>query len=61
MLLVDVASDYMGDVLLTPEDIQDIYVANGTPLNRNLHGVESYIAGTDLISIVEQQIASRSN
>jgi hypothetical protein len=61
LLLVDVATDYTGEVLLTPEDIQDIYVANGTGLDRNLHGVESYIAGTDLLRIVEQQIASRDN
>ena len=61
VLLVDVASDYTGEVLLTPEDIQDIYVANGTPLNRNLHGVEPYIANTDLVRIVEQQIANWSN
>lgn len=61
VLLVDVASDYTGEVLLTPEDIQDIYVANGTPLNRNLHGVEQYIASTNLVRIVEQQIASWLN
>jgi hypothetical protein len=57
--LVDLASDYTGEVLLTPQAIQDIYVANGN--SANLHGVELYITQTDLVSVIEQQIASRGN
>ena len=57
--LVDLASDYTGEVLLTPQDIQDAYVARGG--NANLHGVELYITQTDLVSVIEQQIASRGN
>lgn len=61
VLLVDLAPDYSGPVPMTPEDIQDIYVENGSFLNRNLHGVESYLTSTDLVRIVEQLIASRGN
>jgi hypothetical protein len=61
VLLVDLAPDYTGPVPMTPEDIQDIYVENGSFLSRNLHGVESYITSTDLVRIVEQRIASRGN
>jgi pimeloyl-ACP methyl ester carboxylesterase len=59
VLLVDLASDYAGEAPITPQEIQDAYAAQGS--NRNLHGVETYIASTDLLSIVEQQIASRGN
>lgn len=61
VLLVDLASDYTGEVPVTPEEIQDVYAAGGRASDRNLHGVESYLAGTDLVGIVEQQIASRGN
>ena len=59
VLLVDIASDYTGEVPMTPEEIQDTYAARGS--RRNLHGVETYIASTDFLRIVEQQIASRGN
>ena len=54
-LLVDLSGDYTGEVPITPEGIQDIY-AEGRELDRNLHGVETYIANSDLVRIVEQQI-----
>jgi hypothetical protein len=58
---VDVASDYTGEVPITPQEIQDIYAERGSFLNRNLHGVEDYLSYTDLVRIVEQQVASRGN
>lgn len=59
VLLVDLSPDYTGPVPMTPEDIQNIYVENGSDRNRNLHGVESYLTSTDLVRIVEERIASR--
>jgi hypothetical protein len=60
VLLVDLANDYTGEVPVTPEEIQDVYAAAGGAVDRNLHGVEPYIANTDLVRIVEQQITARS-
>jgi len=59
VLLVDVASDYMGEVPITPQEIQDIYAERGS--NRNLHGIEDYLTYADLLHIVEQQIAGYGN
>jgi hypothetical protein len=59
VLLVDLASDYTGEVPMTPQDIQDVLAEKGAA--PNLHPVEPYLAYADLLHIVEQQIASRSN
>lgn len=56
-LEIELAVDYEGDVPMTPKEIQDLYVASGS--RRYLHGVETYIASTDFLRIVEQQIANR--
>ena len=60
VLLVDLATD--GEVPVTPEELQELsYAASGRATDRNLHGYETYITNTDLVRIVEQQIASRNN
>jgi len=49
-------------VPVTPEELQELsYAASGRATDRNLHGYETYITNTDLVRIVEQQIASRNN
>jgi hypothetical protein len=60
VLLVDLASDYTGDVPITPQELQESLV-EVWGANRNLHSAEYFIANTDLVRIVEQQIASRGN
>jgi hypothetical protein len=60
VLLVDVASDYAGEVPLTPEELQDIAVASGHTL-LNLHPHERYLTSADVVRIVEQQIAAWSS
>ena len=54
-LEVDLASEFP----MTPQELQES-VKNNWGLN-GLHLVEYFIANTDLVSIVEQQIASREN
>ena len=59
-LEIQLAPDYAGDVPATPKDLQDALVEVWeTP--RRLHSGEYFIANTDLVRIVEQQIASHSN
>jgi hypothetical protein len=60
VLLIDLASEYTGEVPRTPQELQDALVEfRGAP--HNLHFVEDYLVYTDLLHIVEQQIASRGN
>ena len=59
VLEVDLAGDYTGEVPMTPQELQES-VAENWGLN-GLHLVEYFIANTDLVRIVEQQIASREN
>ena len=59
-LEIQVADDYTGDVPITPKELQDALVEVWeTP--RRLHSGEYFIANTDLVAIVEQQIASHGN
>lgn len=60
VLEIDLVSEYTGQVPITPQDLQESLVDNWG-LNRNLHLAEYFIANTDLVRIVEQQIASREN
>ena len=59
VLEVDLASEYTGEVPITPQELQESVMENWG-LN-GLHLVEYFIANTDLVRIVEQQIASREN
>ena len=60
VLLVDLASDYTGEVPITPQELQESLV-EVWGANENLHSAEYFIANTDLVRIVEQQIASHGN
>jgi len=60
VLLIDLASEYTGEVPRTPQELQEALVEfRGS--NQNLHYVEDYLTYTDLLRIVERQIASRGN
>ena len=59
-LEIALSNEYTGDVPITPLKLQEALVeVRGA--NANLHSAEYYIANTDLVAIVEQQIASHSN
>jgi hypothetical protein len=59
-LEIQLSDDYIGDVPITPQELQQALVdVWGT--QRYLHSSEMFIANTDLVRIVEQQIASRGN
>jgi hypothetical protein len=58
VLLVDLASDYSGEVPITPQELQTALVEVWGSF-RNLHSAEYFLANTDLVWIVEQQISSR--
>jgi hypothetical protein len=60
VLEIQLANDYAGDVPITPKELQDALVEVWETL-RGLHGGEYFIANTDLVRIVEQQIASHGN
>ncbi|MDH3655422.1 MAG: DUF3089 domain-containing protein [Myxococcales bacterium] len=57
---VDLSSEYTGEVPITPQELQEALV-EVWGANKNLHSAEYFIANTDLVRIVEQQIASRGN
>jgi hypothetical protein len=59
VLLVDLSSDYTGEVPMTPQDIQETFAQQGS--ERNLHYVEPYLTYANLLRTVEQQIASWLN
>ena len=61
VLLVDLASEYQGEVPITPQELQTALVEIRGFANANLHGVEYFLTNADLVRIVEQQIASRSD
>jgi MFS family permease len=58
VLEIDLSSEYAGDVPITPQELQTALV-EVWGCNPNLHCVEYFLANTDLVRIVEQQIASR--
>jgi len=60
VLEVDLASGYTGEVPMTPQDLQKS-LADNWGLGPSLHLAEYFIANTDLVRIVGQQIASRNN
>jgi hypothetical protein len=59
VLLVDLANEYTGEVPITPQELQDALVEVWGSLE-NLHSAEYFLANTDLVHIVEQQIAARN-
>jgi hypothetical protein len=59
VLEIDLANEYTGEVPMTPQELQESVMENWG-LN-GLHLVEYFIANTELVRIVEQQIASREN
>jgi hypothetical protein len=61
VLLVDLATDYQGEVPTTPQELQDALVEVRGFANANLHGAEYFLTNANLVPIVEQQIASRGN
>jgi len=60
VLFVDLAPDYTGEVPITPQELQEALV-EVWGVSRTLHSGEYFLASTDLVRIVEQQIASWSN
>jgi hypothetical protein len=61
VLEVDVASDYPGEPI-TPQDLQESIGENwARRFGASLHLAEYFIANTDLVRILKQQIASREN
>jgi hypothetical protein len=58
---IDLASEYQGDVPITPQELQTALQEVWEQTLPNLHSAESFIANTDLVRIVEEQIASRNN
>lgn len=60
VLFVDLAADYVGEVPITPHELQESLVKVWGSL-KNLHSAEYFIANTDLVRIVEQQIAAWSS
>jgi hypothetical protein len=62
VLEIDLASEYTGEVPMTPQELQKSLDENwGRGRIGGLHLAEYFIANTDLVRIVEQQIASREN
>jgi pimeloyl-ACP methyl ester carboxylesterase len=62
VLEVDLASEYTGEVPITPTELQKSLDENwGRGRISGLHLAEYFIANTNLVRIVEQQIASREN
>jgi len=60
-LEIDLASEYEGDVPITPQELQTALQEVWEQTLPNLHSADYFIANTDLVRIVEQQIASRGN
>jgi hypothetical protein len=56
-LEIGLSADYTGDVPITPLELQEA-VVEVWGANSNLHSAEYFIANTDLVRIVEQQIAA---
>ncbi len=61
VLEVDIASEYAGEVPITPQELQQALVDVRGFANANLHGAEYFLTNANLVPIVEQQIASRGN
>ena len=57
MLEVDLATDYAGNVPITPQQLQQALVEVWGS-TRNLHAAEYFIANADLVRIVGQQITA---
>jgi len=60
VLEIDLSSEYPGEVPITPQELQNALVEVWGTLP-DLHSAEYFIANTDLVRIVAQQIASREN
>jgi hypothetical protein len=60
-LEIDLASEYTGEEPFTPQELQAAIPNVGGARGQDLHVVETHIVITDLVQIVEQQIASRGN
>ena len=59
-LEIQLSNDYTGDVPITPQELQQAFV-DVWASRRYLHSGEYFLVNTDLVAIVEQQIASRGN
>ncbi len=61
VLEIDIASEYAGEVPITPQELQQALVEVRGFANANLHGAEYFLTNANLVPIVARQIASRGN